>query len=219
RGDERRAGLGGGGRGDARRHPGGGCGRRVPAVRRGRGARLPAAGRGTAAAGRRRRAVPDHAARPRARPRPGPAPAGGRRCVMSTARRAVPVLADSVRRAGGAGGILDRRGEPFERPRVRCTTVEDVAVAIERMVTQSSGTLFAATAGMALAAREARHAGPGKAAELLRAAGRRLIATRPTNNHIRDAVHAILAATADGPLADADGERLAEAVAAAAAAH
>ena len=138
---------------------------------------------------------------------------------MSTARRAVPVLADSVRRAGDAVEILDRRVYPFERRWVRCTTVEDVAVAIERMVTQSSGTLFAATAGMALAAREARHAGPGKAAELLRAAGRRLIATRPTNNHIRDAVHAILAATADGPLADADGERLAEAVAAAAAAH
>lgn len=138
---------------------------------------------------------------------------------MSTAGRTVPLLARSVRFAGDAVEILDRRVYPFEVRWVRCATTEDVAVAIERMVTQSSGTLFAATAGMTLAGREARHAGPGEAAELLRAAGRRLVATRPTNNHIRDAVHAILAATADGPLADAPGERLAEAVAAAAAEH
>lgn len=138
---------------------------------------------------------------------------------MSTAGRAIPVLADSVRFTGDAVEILDRRVYPFERRWVRCATSEDVAVAIERMVTQSSGTLFAATAGMTLAGREVRHAGPGEAAELLRAAGRRLIATRPTNNHIRDAVRAILAATADGPLAEASGAELAEAVAAEAAAH
>jgi methylthioribose-1-phosphate isomerase len=108
---------------------------------------------------------------------------------------------------------------PFEVRWVRCATAEDVAVAIERMVTQSSGPLFATTAGMTLAAREARGLGPYDAAEYLRATGRRLIATRPTNNHIRDAVRAILAATADGPLSAAPGEELAEAVAAAAAGH
>ncbi|GIH96002.1 s-methyl-5-thioribose-1-phosphate isomerase [Planobispora siamensis] len=107
-----------------------------------------------------------------------------------------PVLAESVRYADdGVVEILDRRVYPFEVSWVRCATSEDVAVAIERMVTQSTGPLFAATAGMVLGAREARGDGPREAAARLRAAGARLIATRPTNNHIRDAVHAVLSAT------------------------
>ncbi|GGS50155.1 methylthioribose-1-phosphate isomerase [Planobispora rosea] len=107
-----------------------------------------------------------------------------------------PVLAESVRYADdGAVEILDRRVYPFEVSWVRCATSEDVAVAIERMVTQSTGPLFAATAGMVLGAREARGDGPQEAAARLRAVGRRLVATRPTNNHIRDAVHAVLSAT------------------------
>ncbi|WP_214410425.1 hypothetical protein [Sphaerisporangium fuscum] len=130
-----------------------------------------------------------------------------------------PVLADSVRLTGDGVDILDRRVYPFERRWVRCATAEDVAVAIERMVTQSLGPLFATTAGLVLAAREAARLGPGAAAERLRAAGARLIATRPTNNHIRDAVRAVLAATADGPLADASGEELLPAVTEAAARH
>ncbi|MGW4642720.1 hypothetical protein ACWEN6_29670 [Sphaerisporangium sp. NPDC004334] len=130
-----------------------------------------------------------------------------------------PILADSVRTTDEGVDILDRRVYPFQRRWVHCATAEDVAVAIEQMVTQSHGPLFAATAGMTLAAREARRAGPGAAAESLRAAGRRLIATRPTNNHIRDAVTAILAATVDGPLALASGEELVTAVAEAATAH
>jgi methylthioribose-1-phosphate isomerase len=133
--------------------------------------------------------------------------------------RNVPVLADSVRTTAHGVEILDRRVYPFERRWVHCATMEDVAVAIEQMVTQSSGPLFATTAGMTLAAREARNAAPGDAAGRLRAAGRRLIATRPTNNHIRDAVHAILSATVDGPLAEAPGEELVAAVAKAAAEH
>ncbi|GII82531.1 methylthioribose-1-phosphate isomerase [Sphaerisporangium siamense] len=130
-----------------------------------------------------------------------------------------PALADSVRITGDGVDILDRRVYPFAREWVHCATLEDVAVAIERMVTQSSGPLFATTAGMTLAAREIAGYGPEAAEERLRAAGRRLIATRPTNNHIRDAVHAILAATVDGPLAGAPGEELAPAVAKAAAGH
>ncbi|MFD0663180.1 translation initiation factor eIF-2B alpha/beta/delta subunit family protein [Thermocatellispora tengchongensis] len=131
-----------------------------------------------------------------------------------------PLLGRSVRFAGdGAVEILDRRVYPFEVRWVRCATSEDVAVAIERMVTQSSGPLYATTAGMVLAAREARTEPPGAAAERLRAAGARLVATRPTNNHIRDAVRAILDATVDGPLPDASGAELAEAVQAAASAH
>ncbi|MEU6721042.1 s-methyl-5-thioribose-1-phosphate isomerase [Nonomuraea sp. NPDC046802] len=127
-----------------------------------------------------------------------------------------PVLADSVRFAGDAVEILDRRVYPFEVRWVRCASSEDVAVAIERMVTQSSGPLFAATAGMVLGAREARHEPPDRAAERLRAVGARLVATRPTNNHIRDAVHAVLSATAGAGLA---GDELVAAVEAAARAH
>ncbi|MEU8363756.1 s-methyl-5-thioribose-1-phosphate isomerase [Nonomuraea sp. NPDC048882] len=129
-----------------------------------------------------------------------------------------PVLADSVRFAGDAVEILDRRVYPFEVRWVRCATSEDVALAIERMVTQSSGPLFAATAGMVLAAREARNEPPERAAERLRAAGARLVATRPTNNHIRDAVHAVLSATYPGGVERA-GDELVAAVAAAAKAH
>ncbi|MCK2218425.1 s-methyl-5-thioribose-1-phosphate isomerase [Actinomadura sp. ATCC 31491] len=129
-----------------------------------------------------------------------------------------PLLAASVRYAAdGAVEILDRRVYPFEVSWVRCATSEDVAVAIERMVTQSSGPLFAATAGLVLAARQARRDGPEQAAARLRSAGARLVATRPTNNHIRDAVHAVLSAALGGdPLA---GDALVAAVEAAARAH
>lgn len=130
-----------------------------------------------------------------------------------------PVLADSVRITDDGVEILDRRVFPFERTWVHCVTVEDVAVAIEDMVTQSLGPLFATAAGLVLAAREAAHLGPGEAAEHLRAAGRRLVATRPTNNHIRDVVGAVLGATVDGPLTAASGEELAAAVSKEADAH
>ncbi|GAA2879466.1 s-methyl-5-thioribose-1-phosphate isomerase [Streptosporangium fragile] len=137
--------------------------------------------------------------------------------MTTTGKR--PVLADSVRITGDAVEILDRRVYPFEHRWVRCATSEDVAVAIERMVTQSSGPLFATTAGLVLAAREARHEPPGRAAGRLRRSGERLVATRPTNNHIRDAVHAVLAATVDGPLPEASGDELVDAVTRAAAEH
>ncbi|GGP07583.1 s-methyl-5-thioribose-1-phosphate isomerase [Nonomuraea glycinis] len=133
-----------------------------------------------------------------------------------------PVLADSVRFAGDAVEILDRRVYPLEVRWVRCATSEDVAVAIERMVTQSSGPLFAATAGMVLGAREARHEPPERAAERLRAVGARLVATRPTNNHIRDAVHAVLSATVGTTLQAGTaqaGDELVAVVEAAARAH
>jgi methylthioribose-1-phosphate isomerase len=115
-----------------------------------------------------------------------------------------PTLADSVRLTENELLILDRRVFPFERQWVRCETAEEAARAIEDMVTQSSGPLFAASAAMVLAAREARHLGTQAAAACLRAAGQRLIATRPTNNHIRDAVRAILDVLNDGSLAGDD---------------
>lgn len=101
-----------------------------------------------------------------------------------------PVLADSVRLTDDGVEILDRRVFPARRVWVHCRTVEDVAKAIEDMVTQSSGPYFAALWGMVLAAREAASL-PAPRAHLERA-GERLIATRRTNNHLRKAVHAVL---------------------------
>src|SRR3954451_17906626 len=94
----------------------------------------------------------------------------------------VPTLiGQSVLLEPDAVRILDRRVFPFERSWVTCRTYEDVAKAIEDMVTQSLGPPIAAAGGMVLAAR----AGD---LESLAEAARRLIATRPTNNGIRDVV-------------------------------
>lgn len=127
-----------------------------------------------------------------------------------------PTLADSVRLTEDGLLILDRRVFPFRHRWVRCTTAEETAQAIEDMVTQSSGPLFAAAGGMVLAARAVRHLGAQAAADHLRAAGQRMIATRPTNNHIRDAVRAVLAVLDAGPLG---GDDLVCAVSRQAAAH
>lgn len=102
----------------------------------------------------------------------------------------VPILADSVRLTDDGVDILDRRVFPEQRVWVHCRTVEDVARAIEDMVTQSSGPYFAALWGMVLAAREAASLPDSR--EYLERAGERLVATRSTNNHLRKAVHAVL---------------------------
>lgn len=92
----------------------------------------------------------------------------------------------------GAVLILDRRAYPFERSFVRCATVEDVARAIEAMVTQSHGPGPTAGYGMALAARAARSRSAPRQEEALAAAAARLIATRPTNGGIRLVVTEVL---------------------------
>jgi methylthioribose-1-phosphate isomerase len=102
-------------------------------------------------------------------------------------RESVLLEADRVR-------ILDRRVFPFEKSFVDCRTVEDVARAIEEMVTQSGGPFYAASAGLALAAREAAAiAAPARRLDHMRAAGRRLVATRATNDHIATVVAGLLA--------------------------
>lgn len=77
--------------------------------------------------------------------------------------------------------IGDRRKYPFEKDFYVCNSVEEVARAIEMMVTQGGGPWVAAVYAMALAASEV----DGKPAETARghmeAARRRLSATRPTN--------------------------------------
>jgi methylthioribose-1-phosphate isomerase len=103
-----------------------------------------------------------------------------------------PILADSVRLTDDGVAILDRRVFPAERVWVHCRSVEDVAKAIEDMVTQSSGPYFAALWGMVLAAREAVAMSADNARTHLELAGERLIATRRTNNHLRKAVHAVM---------------------------
>lgn len=102
----------------------------------------------------------------------------------------LPMLADSVRLDDAGVHILDRRVFPFEHRWVHARTVEEVATAIEDMVTQSSGPYFAVLGGMVLAARNA--AGRPDAHEVLRAAAERLIATRPTNDQPRKAVDWVL---------------------------
>lgn len=92
--------------------------------------------------------------------------------------------------------ILDRRVFPFEKSFVTCFDVEDVAIAIEQMVTQSGGPFYAASAGMVLAAREAdKLASADARLELLRGAGARLVATRSTNDHIAHVVKTLLEAS------------------------
>ncbi|MDI5980148.1 s-methyl-5-thioribose-1-phosphate isomerase [Amycolatopsis magusensis] len=103
-----------------------------------------------------------------------------------------PILADSVRLADDGVHIIDRRVFPFERVWVHCRTVEEVAQAIEDMVTQSSGPYFAALWGMVLAARSAASLPADEARAALGAAGDRLIASRSTNNHLGKAVRLVL---------------------------
>jgi len=110
------------------------------------------------------------------------------------ARTLVPTLiARSVVLDDDGVNILDRRTFPFERTWVHCATTEEVARAIEEMVTQSSGPFFAAAGGMALAGREADRRAGAKRLEVVEQAAHRLVATRPTNNHIRDVVDRLLA--------------------------
>lgn len=110
----------------------------------------------------------------------------------------LPMLADSVRLAEDGVHILDRRVFPFEHRWVHARTVEEVAAAIEDMVTQSSGPYFAVLWGMVLAAREAADQDPDTARKQLRVAGDRLIATRPTNDQPRKAVEWVMASVDAG---------------------
>lgn len=104
------------------------------------------------------------------------------------------LVAKSVLLEDDAVQILDRRVFPFEKKWVTCRTVEDVASAIENMVTQSSGPWFAAAGGMALAAQAADREGSVDARRRsIHAFGARLKATRKTNNHIREVVTRLLA--------------------------
>jgi methylthioribose-1-phosphate isomerase len=104
------------------------------------------------------------------------------------------IISENVLIEPDAVRILDRRVFPFEKTWVTCRDHEEVAKAIEDMVTQSSGPMFAAAAGMTLAARDAdRLSTADQRREFMTSAGRRLVDTRRTNNQIRDVVAELLA--------------------------
>lgn len=83
--------------------------------------------------------------------------------------------------AEGAVVIGDRRKYPFEKSYVRCTDVESVARAIEEMVTQGGGPSTAALYALVLAAHQSADCLAARQLEILEAARRRLVHTRPTN--------------------------------------
>lgn len=113
---------------------------------------------------------------------------------MSIPEATLPtLLRDSVILEPDRVRILDRRVFPFQKSFVECRNYEEVARAIEDMVTQSNGPFFASSAGLVLAARALN--GEADAEERRRKmaqAGARLIATRATNNNIATAVGRIL---------------------------
>ena len=80
--------------------------------------------------------------------------------------------------------IGDRRKYPFEKVFVSCDSVEEVAKAIEDMVTQGGGPSIAAMYGMALAARQCAGKSAQNQKESLETARQRLTQTRPTNTSL-----------------------------------
>lgn len=103
-----------------------------------------------------------------------------------------PVLADSVKLTGNGVLILDRRQFPFERNWVLCRTAEEVARAIEDMVTQSSGPYFAVLFAMVLKARTLEGLPFENARAQLAETARMLENTRRTNNALRKATKIVL---------------------------
>jgi methylthioribose-1-phosphate isomerase len=130
---------------------------------------------------------------------------------MTTATGSTPVLDDSVRIENGAVLILDRRVFPERTEWVPAHDAEEVAAAIAAMVTQSSGPLYAAYAGMELTAAQVTALPPDAALARLRVAGDAIRLARPTNNHPHEAVQHVLA-EAEAALAAGGGtEALVEA--------
>lgn len=99
---------------------------------------------------------------------------------------------NTARYESGEVFILDRRVYPFRVEFVRCSTVEEVARAIEEMVTQSYGPGLAASYGMVQAARAGGNRSFAEQKSLLESAAARLIQTRPTNNLIQVKVNHLL---------------------------
>lgn len=138
-----------------------------------------------------------------------------------TARRLLtdrPILDDSVRLTDDGVLILDRRTFPERQDWVLAADATQVAEAIRAMVTQSSGPFYAALAGLVLAGRQLRGGDAASVRAGIAAAGDVLVAARPTNNAVRDAVASTLAVLSGPQAADATtGRQIAEVVEATAA--
>ena len=122
-----------------------------------------------------------------------------------------PLLEGSVRLEDGAVLILDRRVFPHEVSWVEARSDAEVAGAMRAMVTQSTGPIFAALAGLTLTARQHADRSPQDVVAVVRRAGALLAGARPTNNSVGDAVRAVLAVLepvgGDGlGVKDGDGE-------------
>jgi len=103
-----------------------------------------------------------------------------------------PLLEGSVRLEDGAVLLLDRRVFPHEVSWVVARSDAEVADAMRAMVTQSTGPIFAALAGLALTARQHADGAPQEVVAAVRRAGALLAGARPTNNSVGDAVRAVL---------------------------
>lgn len=101
-------------------------------------------------------------------------------------------LANNVFLEGNSLVIIDRRKLPREEARVVCRDYEEVARAIEDMAVQGAGDI-AVTAGFGLYLAALQNDG-----EMIRKAGRRLKATRPTGFHLAALVDKILALAETG---------------------
>ncbi|MCK5153491.1 MAG: eIF-2B alpha/beta/delta-like protein, partial [Spirochaetales bacterium] len=77
--------------------------------------------------------------------------------------------------------IGDRRAYPFKKEFVACHSIEDVAVAIEKMVTQGGGPMRAAMVAMLFLAGKADRGEINPSADIFIKAKERLQITRPTN--------------------------------------
>lgn len=100
------------------------------------------------------------------------------------ARLPFPLHPDCMARyEDGSVLIADRRRFPFEEVSLRCGDVEEVAAAIEDMVTQGAGPPMAAACALVMVANQAATDSDPLAG--LRTARDRLVATRPTNTGLR----------------------------------
>ncbi len=91
--------------------------------------------------------------------------------------------------------LLNRRAYPFETEHVECRTMEEVAVAIEEMIVQGGPPLaYAAGLGLALAAQDSSNRTSEVQRAALQAAGKRLLATRPTADDLHHIIPNAIAA-------------------------
>lgn len=117
------------------------------------------------------------------------------------------LLERSVRLEPDAVLILDRRVFPHEVVWVTARSGAEVADAMRRMVTQSTGPLFAAMAALVLTARQQAGRPVAEAVAAVRSVGALLIGARPTNNSVGDAVRSVLSTIDVAAAVDASGAR------------